>query len=55
MNKEYIVVYRSRYYPMEGDRRKRLSAPSKQFIRNNWHSYMSTDEYRIVKMWEVKE
>ncbi|MDD2979506.1 MAG: hypothetical protein PHN80_05985 [Hespellia sp.] len=54
MNKSYIVTYRSRYYPMEGDRRRRLSAPSKVYIRNNWHDYIGTDEYRIVKIEEEK-
>lgn len=55
MNKNYIVTYRSRYFPYEGDRRKRLPAPSKTYIRNNWHCYILTDEYRIVKIEEEKK
>lgn len=51
---EYIVTFQSRYYPLEGTRRKRFCAPNKQYIRNNWHCYINTDEYRIVKIEEVK-
>lgn len=35
---EYIVTFQSRYYPLEGTRRKRFCAPNKQYIRNNWHA-----------------
>jgi hypothetical protein len=52
--KQYIVVFRSRYFPFEGDHRKRLSAASKKWIRDNWHCIINTDEYRIVSIEEVK-
>lgn len=48
--KDYIVTYRSRYNPFEGDRRKRVTASSKKQIRAEWHSIIHTDEYRIVKI-----
>lgn len=48
--KDYIVTYRSRYNPLEGDRRKRVTASSKKQIRDAWHSIIHTDEYRIVKI-----
>ena len=51
--KDYIVTYRSRYYPFAGDRRKRVTAISKKQIRAEWHSIILTDEYRIVKIEEV--
>ena len=52
--KEYIVTYRSRYYPFEGDHKRKVMAPNKKWIRDNWHSIIHTDEYRIVKSEEVK-
>lgn len=52
--KEFIVYYVSKYYPLEGTRRKRVPAPSKKWIRNNWHSIIDTDEYSIMKIDEVK-
>ena len=51
----YRVFYKSRYYPLEGIRRKVVRAKSKKEIRDNWHSIINTDEYRITKIEEVKE
>ena len=51
----YRVIYKSRYYPFEGNRTKMVRASSKKEIRDNWHSLIHTDEYRIVKIEEVKE
>ncbi len=51
----YRVIYKSRYYPLEGTRRKMVRANSKKEIRDNWHSIINTDEYRIVKIEEVQE
>lgn len=53
--KEYTVTYRSRYFPLEGDRRLRVCGSSKKEVRSNWHSIIHTDEYRIVKIDEVKK
>jgi len=50
--KKYRIIYRSRYYSCDTDRCTVL-APSKKWIRDNWHSLMHTDEYRIVKIEEV--
>ena len=52
--KLYEITFKSRYYPFEGTRRKRMYAPSKQSIRANWHDIINTDEYTIVKIEEVK-
>ena len=52
--KEYTVTYRSRYYPFEGDHKRRVYATSKKEIRSNWHSIIHTDEYRIVSIDELK-
>lgn len=49
--KNYIITYRSRYYRLETHGR-RIHAPSKQWIRNNWHEIMLTDEYTIMKIEE---
>lgn len=51
--KDYIIIHRSRYYPFEGDHRKRVTAVSKKQIRAEWHSIIHTDEYRIVRIEEV--
>lgn len=51
--KDYIVYFVSRYYPLEGNRRKKITAPSKKWIRDNWHSIINTDEYRIIKIEEA--
>lgn len=53
-NKTYIVYFCSRYYPFEGNRRRKIIAPSKKWIRDNWHGIMGTDEYRLIKSEEVK-
>lgn len=53
--KEYKVTYKSRYYPLEGTRVKFVRAMSTKSIRDNWHALIHTDEYRIVKIEEVKE
>ena len=52
--KEYIIHYVSRYFPLEGTRTKRILANNKREIRLNWHSIIHTDEYKIVKIEEVK-
>lgn len=52
--KEFIVTFKSRYYPYEGTRTRRVRAQSKQSIRANWHDIINTDEYKIVKIEEVK-
>ena len=52
--REYTVTYRSRYYPFEGDHKRRVYATSKKEIRSNWHSIIHTDEYSIVSIDEVK-
>lgn len=51
----YRVFYKSRYYPFEGTRQRVVRASSKKEIRDNWHSIIHTDEYRITKIEEVKE
>jgi hypothetical protein len=51
--KNYIVTYQSRYYQFDTGKR-RVSALSKRWIRDNWHGIMLTDEYRIVKIVEEK-
>lgn len=53
--KEYIVQYQSRYYPLEGIRKKRIYSTTKKSIRQNWHSIIHTDEYKIVKIEEVSD
>lgn len=53
--KIYKVTYKSRYYPLEGNRSIRVKAPSKKSIRDNWHDIIHTDEYKIVKIEEVKQ
>lgn len=52
--KTFKIYYKSRYYPFEGTRVKTVRAASKSVIRNNWHDIILTDEYRIVKIEEVK-
>lgn len=52
--KEYIVTFKSRYYPYEGTRTRRVIANSKKIIRLTWHDIINTDEYKIVKIEEVK-
>ena len=51
----YIVTYRSRYFPFEGDRKVRMNANSKKEVRDNWHDRMGTVEYRIIKVDQVKK
>lgn len=51
--KEFIVHYKSRYYPFEGTHTRRVRANTKKEIRLNWHSIIHTDEYKIVKIEEV--
>ena len=51
----YRVIFKSRYYPFEGTYQKMVRANSKKEIRDNWHDIINTDEYRIVKIEEVKE
>lgn len=52
--KLYEVTFKSRYYPYEGTRKKRVYAESKKAVRLNWHDIVNTDEYTIVKIDEVK-
>ena len=52
--KTYIVTYRNRLYPFEGDRKLAVLADSKKEVRQSWHSIIGTDEYRIVKVDESK-
>lgn len=47
--KLFDVAYVSRYYPFEGVRHIKVHATSAFEIRNNWHSIIHTDEYRIKK------
>lgn len=47
--KLFDVAYVSRYYPFEGVRHIKVHATSASEIRNNWHSIIHTDEYRIKK------
>lgn len=54
MFKSYRVYFVSRYYPYEGTRQKVVTAKSKKEIRDNWHSIIHTDEYRITKIEEVE-
>ncbi|MDF2615386.1 MAG: hypothetical protein K0Q47_41 [Sedimentibacter sp.] len=52
--KEYVIFYRSRYFPLEGIKKKKVKGyKSKQDIRNNWHDIIGTDEYTIKKIEEV--
>lgn len=51
--KEYMVYYKSRYYPFEGTYKRKIRAISKKFIRDNWHSIILTDEYVIKKIEEI--
>ena len=50
--KKFIVTYHSRYFRYDTSRRI-LNAPSKKWIRDNWHSIMLTDEYIIEKIAEM--
>lgn len=52
--KQFKVIYRSRYHPLEGEYSKIVRAESKAAIRRDWHSIIHTDEYRIVRIEEVK-
>ena len=52
--KLYEITFKSRYYPLEGNRKIRRYAESKAAIRLMWHDIINTDEYRIVKIEEVK-
>lgn len=51
--KEFMVYYKSRYYPFEGTHKKRVTAANAKEIRVNWHSIIHTDEYKIVKVEEI--
>lgn len=51
---EYKITYRSRYYPLEGDQVMYAYSVSKKQVRADWHSLIGTDEYKIVKIEEVK-
>lgn len=51
----YRVYYVSRYYPLEGTRKKLVRANSRKEVRANWHDIINTDEYRITKIEEVQE
>ena len=53
--KEFIIHFVSRYYPLEGTRKKRIRVSSKKWIRDNWQSIIHTDEYRITKIEEVRQ
>lgn len=53
--KEYIIHYKSRYYPFEGVHKRRVFANNKKEIRLNWHSIIHTDEYKIVKIEEAEK
>lgn len=53
--KTFDVEFVSRYYPLEGTRHKKVTAPSAKWIRDNWHSIIHTDEYRVKKCTEIKE
>ena len=50
--KKFVVTYRSRYYRFDVNKRT-LTAPSKKWIRDNWHGIMLTDEYVIAKIEEA--
>ena len=50
----YVVTFRSRYYPLEGTSRRKVFAPNKKWVRDNWFGLMDGDEYRIIKIEEVK-
>ena len=50
----YKVIYRSRYYTCEGYRSIKVQAESRKSIRDNWHSIINTDEYKIVRIEVVK-
>lgn len=52
--KTYRVHYKSKYYPFEGVHKKTVKASSSKSIRLNWHDIILTDEYKIVKIEEVK-
>lgn len=51
--KSYWVIYRSKTYPSEGNRRLMVRAESKKQIHDNWHAIMNTDDYVIQKIEEV--
>ena len=48
------VYFMSRYYPLEGVRYKKVNAETKKQVRDNWYDIIGTDEYRIIKIEEVK-
>lgn len=52
--KAFNIYFKSRYYPFEGTHKKRVYANNSKEIRNNWHSIIETDEYKIVKIEEIK-
>ena len=51
----YRVFYKSKYYPFEETLSIKVNAVSKESIKDNWYDIISTDEYKIVKIEEVKE
>ena len=52
MVKRWLVIYRSRYYPFEGDHRRYVWAESKKQVREHWPDLICTDEYKIVRIEE---
>lgn len=54
--KAYRIIFRSRYYPFEGDRTSRIFyATSKTEARNDFYCVIHTDEYRVVRVEEVQD
>ena len=54
MTNLYTIYFASRYYPFEGTHKRQVFAPNKKWIRDNFHSIVGTDEYRLIKSEQVK-
>lgn len=51
----FRVYYTSRYSSLEGTHKKLVRANSRKEVRDNCHSTIDMDEYRITKIEEVAE
>lgn len=51
--KRYIVICSSRFYPQYGTRSVPVTAPTKQWIKDNWFAIAGTNEYVIRSIRQV--
>ena len=50
----FKVYYKSRYYPLEGTHKCKAYGTGAADIRARWDDIIGTDEYKIVKIEELK-